>query len=101
SALTAATVISADSSTASELGALLIPCAGPFITIGTARSSGAGTFWLVLDGLAQTGGVVMFAVGLASQEKYLQPTGGSPRRSAALHPEVLVGPGSTALKWRF
>src|SRR5262249_22310473 len=72
SALVAATVISADSSSGSDLAPLLIPCVGPFVTIATARAEGAGTFWLVLDGVAQTGGVVMFIAGMVAQEKYLQ-----------------------------
>ena len=46
---------------------LFVPVVGPFIAVGSTASTGAGTVWLVLDGLAQTGGVVLFAYGLAAQ----------------------------------
>lgn len=42
---------------------LWIPVAGPFIALGTAAGSASGGFVLVLDGLAQAGGVVMIIVG--------------------------------------
>jgi hypothetical protein len=50
---------------------LYIPAAGPFITIGTAQSEGAGTFILVVDGVAQVGGLAMFIAGLAAQSTEL------------------------------
>jgi hypothetical protein len=103
SALVAATVLSADDRSGPELAPLLIPCVGPFVTIGTAAAEGAGTFWLVLDGLTQTGGVVMFIAGMVSEEKFLRRTAVPPPQqpTALLRPEVLVGLGSTHLKWRF
>lgn len=40
-----------------------IPVAGPFITIGTAGGSATGDIFLVIDGLAQAGGVAMIIAG--------------------------------------
>jgi hypothetical protein len=48
---------------------LFIPLAGPFITMGTADPVALATFTLVLDGLAQAGGLGMLIAGLASQQK--------------------------------
>lgn len=42
---------------------LWIPVAGPFIAVGTAAGSTSGGFLLVLDGLAQAGGVIMIIAG--------------------------------------
>lgn len=76
---------------------LFVPLAGPFITIGTTHASGAGALWLVLDGLTQTAGAVMLIYGLAAEEKYLQRTAGD----VLTRPQVLVGPSSAALRWKF
>ncbi len=94
-----------------EFWPLLVPAVGPFITIGTSRSEGAGTFWLAVDGAFQVGGIVMAAVAFAHEDLYLerQIAGeGAPaqrrraeRRSALLDPAVSIGPGSAALRWRF
>lgn len=75
---------------------LVVPVAGPFITIATAGSEGASTLLLVLDGLAQTSGVVMFIAGLASQDTVLM-------RNDLLGavPEINVGPGGASARWRF
>ncbi len=97
SVLVAATVVSADSSSGGDFAPLFIPVVGPFITIGTAHAEGAGTFWLIFDGLAQAGGAAMFIAGLTMEEKYLQRT--APR--ASLKPEVFVNPGGMKLKWTF
>ncbi len=96
SVLTAGTTLSADASNGAEFAPLFVPVLGPFITIGTAHAEGAGTFWLVVDGLAQTGGMAMFIAGLVLEEKYLQRT-----MQASLKPEVLINPGGMNLKWRF
>jgi hypothetical protein len=75
---------------------LVIPVAGPFITIGTASSEGAGTLLLILDGLAQTSGVVMFIAGLATEDTELV-------RNDILGavPEINVGPGAASARWKF
>lgn len=57
---------------ASGLTPLLIPCAGPFIAMGTLRSSGIGTFWLGVDGVAQTAGAVMLIAALVSPKNILR-----------------------------
>ncbi len=96
SLLTAATTLSTDSSGGGEFAPLFVPVIGPFISIGTAHSEGAGTFWLVFDGLAQAGGLTMFIAGFVMEDKYLQRT-----NQASLKPEVLINPGGMNLKWRF
>ena len=97
SALIAATVVSADSTNGSQYAPLFAPVVGPFITIGTSHSEGAGTFWLAFDGLAEAGGVAMFIAGLTMEEKYLQRT----PIHASLKPEVIPNPGGMKLKWTF
>jgi hypothetical protein len=49
---------------------LLIPVAGPFTLLG-ASSSATGNFFLVLDGLAQAGGVAMLVAGIAAPRTVL------------------------------
>jgi hypothetical protein len=48
---------------------LLIPVAGPFITIGTAEAEGAGIFWLMLLGLAEAGGAGVGIAGLVMPDE--------------------------------
>lgn len=100
SLLTAATVLAANGADGKPLTPLFAPVVGPFITIGTVHADGAGSLWLVLDGLAQTAGAVMLVYGLAAEEKYLQRTPQT-AAEALLHPMVLVGPGSTSVRWKF
>ena len=75
SALTAAAVedVQNVSSTGSrdDYIPLYIPAAGPFVTIGTAHSSGVGTFFLVVDGIAQSGGLAMAIIGIAAPNSVL------------------------------
>ncbi|APR75065.1 Hypothetical protein A7982_00411 [Minicystis rosea] len=100
SLLTAATVLAADSRDGKQLAPLFAPVVGPFIAIGTTKSEGAGTLWLVLDGVAQTAGAVMLIYGLAAEEKYLQRT---PMTAAEIitHPQVFIGARSASVKWQF
>jgi hypothetical protein len=94
------TVLAADATSGKPLAPLFAPVVGPFVAIGTAHSDGAGTLWLVLDGVAQTAGAVVLIYGLAADEKYLQR--GQPSAADILtHPEVMMGPGSAALRWKF
>lgn len=58
--------------TAEDWYPMFIPVAGPFITIITAEASGAGTAFLVIDGIGQVGGLAMLIAGLAAQESYLR-----------------------------
>jgi hypothetical protein len=80
---------------------LFAPVVGPFITIGTAGSSGAGTLWLVLDGLVQTAGATMLVVGLAADEKFLEraASGEATPLESLAHPQVMMTPGGAALRW--
>jgi hypothetical protein len=79
---------------------LFAPVIGPFITIGTAGSGGT-TPLLVLDGLAQLGGIVMLICGAAMEEKFLQryAAGEVGPLEALVHPDVIVGPRYGALRW--
>ena len=97
SALSAASLIAANSSENTGFAPLFAPIVGPFITIGTARASGAAALWLTLDGLGQITGATLMIYGLASEEKVLKRT----PLGLLTHPDVMVGPGSTALRWRF
>jgi hypothetical protein len=83
----------------SMFGPLLIPIAGPFVTIGTSESEGIGTFLLVLDGVFQAAGGALFVAGFLAEEEYLDRTAvGSFKLTP---PSLIVGPGSAALRWRF
>jgi hypothetical protein len=48
-----------------SLGVLLIPGAGPFVALATAKPDGGGAFLLVVDGVAQAGGLAMLVLGIA------------------------------------
>ena len=58
-------------SRSSDLWPLYIPALGPFIAMGTLETEGPGTFWLAVDGLAQSGGIAMLIAGIVAQEKRL------------------------------
>ncbi len=64
-ALVATTGYDTDDGTSSSRDALWVPVAGPFVMMGSASSVG-GDVLLALDGLAQIGGLTMFAYGLAT-----------------------------------
>jgi hypothetical protein len=103
SILTASTVIASDSNDGKKFGPMFVPAIGPFITIGTTKSDGAGTLWLVLDGLAQTAGGAMLVYGLVAEEKFLERK--ATEKTSALfkltHPEVRIGPRAGLVKWTF
>ncbi len=101
SLLAGATAISIDSSNGSQYAPLFAPVVGPFITIGTAHASGAGTLWLVLDGLGQAAGAATLIYGLAADEKYLQYSGPAAALDVLAHPKLVLGPGSAAVRWTF
>ncbi len=81
---------------AKKYGPMLIPVIGPFATIGTADTD-EGTIFLLLDGIGQLTGAALFLGGMLSEEKYLARQ----TASAALRPEVFVGPKSMAMRWHF
>ena len=106
SALVGGTFVSEGGDEADELGPLLIPLVGPFVTMGTSgvdpgEQSGQAPFILLLfDGLGQTAGLVMTIYGLAAPDtkRLVRNDQGSER---SLAPEVLVGASSGSLRWRF
>jgi hypothetical protein len=73
---------------------LFIPVAGPFIGIGTMNASYGPGFILVLDGLAQTGGLAMFIAGLAAKKQILVR---DDVYDAQIELVPLVGAGTTGL----
>jgi hypothetical protein len=89
-------VLSVDSRDGEELAPLLIPVVGPFITMAT-FDEGAAT--LALNGITQTAGLICILVGSFATEKVLVRI--DPPAAAMTAPEVLVGPGSASLRWRF
>lgn len=103
------TVLMSDDSDSDTFAPLLVPVAGPFMAINTLDAEGSGVFWLMIDGLMQTAGVLMLAGAFASEDTYLkrQDVDGraSPpsrtRTRTALRPQVLVGPSAASLRWRF
>jgi hypothetical protein len=78
---------------------LVIPLVGPFITIGTVGTNdleGPGTFMLILDGVAQGGGLAMLIAGVVAKRDVLVWDGMSPGQQGtriSLVPAV-VGPNS-------
>jgi hypothetical protein len=70
---------------------LYIPVAGPFIALDTMNAEGAGVFVLVLDGLAQAGGVAMLFSGIAFPALKLV------RNDVALSVHPLIGGGTVGL----
>lgn len=87
------------------LGPLLVPVAGPFITIGTSElrfgdnDDQGAVILLMLDGLAQAAGVVLTIVGLAADETTVLKRNDTGKiEPPSLAPEVLVGARSGALR---
>jgi hypothetical protein len=75
-----------------DAGMLMIPVAGPFISIATYDAgTGAGTL-LAIDGLAQAGGLAMLIIGLAAQKDVLVRTG-----DVEMTVTPVVGQGRTGL----
>jgi hypothetical protein len=64
-------ICSATNSSCTSAKLLLIPVAGPFTLIGPGAGA-TGDFFLVLDGLAQAGGLAMFIAGLAAPRTVLK-----------------------------
>jgi hypothetical protein len=55
----------------SDLWPLAIPAAGPFLAIGTSGAEGGGLTLLLLDGMAQLGGVTMLVLGIVAKKTVL------------------------------
>jgi len=101
SLLAGVTAVSIDSGSGAQFAPLFVPVVGPFIAVGTAHSSGAGTLWLVLDGLGQAAGGAVLIYGLVADEKYLQYHEQSAALDVLAHPKVFLGPGSAGVRWTF
>jgi hypothetical protein len=89
-------ILSFDSRDGEELAPLLIPVVGPFITMATFDE---GSATLTLNGITQTAGLLCILIGSFATEKVLVRI--DPPAAAMTTPEVLVGPGSASLRWRF
>ncbi|WP_437807719.1 hypothetical protein [Sorangium sp. So ce1078] len=88
-----------------EFGPLFIPFAGPLIAAETMDAEGMGVFWLTMDAVAQVGGLLLYAAGLAHEDVYLERQFKvSPRDSehaASRWPAISIGASSAELRWRF
>jgi hypothetical protein len=65
SAYSATTSYESDSSKTTSRTAMWVPLVGPFVTLGSTRAAGSALL-LVLDGLAQAGGLSLFVYGILS-----------------------------------
>jgi hypothetical protein len=77
---------------------LAIPVAGPFVTIATADSEGAGTFWLAMDGVTQATGLTLFIASFVAKTSYLRRISEAPTSPGA---NLAVGPGSLGVRGAF
>jgi hypothetical protein len=97
SALFGAAFLSEGDDDAARVGPMLVPLAGPFITIAMSEDNDRlGTYFLLLDGLAQLAGTAMFATGMLLPDKYLEHTAKLPGK-----PELFIGGTSAAVKLHF
>lgn len=84
------------------IGPMLVPFAGPFITIAASygnENNGPeeiATYFLLLDGFAQIAGAAMFTTGMLLPDKYLERTAKLPGK-----PEIFIGGTSAAVKLHF
>jgi hypothetical protein len=86
---------------------LLVPIIGPFITLGTgadvdlSRDNDRPIVALILfNGITQATGLALLVGGIASDQKYWVRND-IPRSASLRPPEILVGPGGGALRFRF
>lgn len=64
---------------------LYIPAAGPFVALGTLEPNATGTYLLVVDGIAQSAGLIMIVAGLAARREVLV-------RDASTAPRLSITP---------
>lgn len=80
-----------------EMGPLLIPVLGPFISMGMWEStSQEGAFVMLANGFAQTAGAAMITAGILMPDKYIERMGALPGK-----PQLFVGPANATLRLRF
>jgi hypothetical protein len=105
SLLSSSVAISSGDRDSDGFGLLVIPFAGPVITMSTSDAEGGGLFMLAVDEALQIGGLLVFAAGFANETPYLlrQNTGRDrgPSQLASIRPEVSLGLSSAAVRWRF
>lgn len=90
-------ILSVDSRDGESYAPLLIPVVGPFITMATDEGSEAMAT-MTLNGITQSAGMLLLVAGILAKEKVLERI--EPPVASAT-PEVLVGPGSASVRWRF
>jgi hypothetical protein len=104
SALTAGTVLSEGGEDGDRYWPLLLPAAGPFITLGTANAEGDDESPVIslvlLSGLTQTAGLAMIVGGLLSDQK-IWVRNDIPVKTSLRSPEVLLGPAGGAVRIAF
>jgi hypothetical protein len=100
SAIAATTGYTMDAGTESARGVLWVPAVGPFIMMGSTRSAGLDAL-LVLDGLAQIGGITLFACGLATPEPVIAPNAPAEPPRVSLAPLVTRGGSGLVLMGSF
>lgn len=88
-------ILSSGSNDAGQFAPLLIPVAGPFITMGTVK--GGQTIFLV-DGITQTVGAVLLGIGIFKENPLLVR---DDIKLSSAKPQVFIGPSSATLRWRF
>jgi hypothetical protein len=88
-------------------GPLLVPVIGPFITLGTAddvsfdrNGEEALALLTLLNGVTQATGLALLIGGIAADQKYWLRND-IPRAASLRAPEVVIGPGGGALRFRF
>jgi hypothetical protein len=112
SALTAGTVLSEEGRSSDEAVPLLFPIVGPFIALGTIQDADfsdsdgrLGATILLMDGITQVTGAVVFLAGLFSERKIWVradiPQARMEGPAPVAQPEILVGPRSGAVRVRF
>jgi hypothetical protein len=87
--------VSAGGNASGEFAPLLVPLAGPFIALGTVKEASAT---MTLDGVTQSAGVLLAVIGAVATETILVR---NDRKTSLATPELLVGPGSAAVRWNF
>lgn len=85
-----------------DLGPLLIPAAGPFISLGTSHADGGGAALLILDGVVQAGGIAMLVLGIAIPRTVLVRNDlGLNRKETVATIEPMIGGFQNGLKITF
>jgi len=82
-----------------EFGPLLVPVAGPFISLAmwdSTHNEEPSVFLMLANGFAQTAGAAMIVSSIFVHDKYVERMATLPGK-----PEVFVGPGSASLRLRF